>query len=250
MSLNKVNSISFWKQLINNIIEKQYDSGFSQHAEKAIRARKERARLRGTVHNSSRERLEKPIGGSDLERLNKYHWIPALSPSKMRELYRSSAAGMLNLELLDDIGVQFYLRCLQGVEEYQLIRTDQLKCHQCGTILPKEDGLMICSCGYQYTFQEYVRSFNYQRMPGGSALHVFQDYVEKWPGCRSDTKKMLLIDWMIHQCPISMSSGLPLRARLKNLIDAPQKQLKNSYLNRPTTKGAVCNIFTPRLSYI
>jgi hypothetical protein len=83
--------------------------------------------------------------------------------------------------------------------------------------------LMICSCSYQYTFQEYIRNFNNHRMPGGNALHVFQEYVEKWPCMRTVSEKMFLIDWMIHQCHISMASGLPLRSVVKNLIDAPQK---------------------------
>ena len=34
---------------------------------------------------------------------------------------------------------------------------------------------------------------------------------------------MNLIDWMVHQCHISMASGLRLRSVLKNLIDAPQR---------------------------
>lgn len=117
----------------------------------------------------------------------------------------------------------FYSRCLQGVEEFRLIRNSKLKCHQCGTILLKEEGLILCSCGFQYTFQEYVRSFNDHDMPGGSALHIFEEYVEKWPYARTDSKKMFLIDWMIHQCHISMSTGLPLRFVTKNLIDASKK---------------------------
>jgi len=205
-------------------IDQRYHSGFSQKVETAVTARKERGKKRRLLCQDVAERKpETKLPGSDPERLNKFHWAPALSPSKLRELYRSSAEGLLNQELLEDVGILFYLRCQQGIEEFTLLRSDQLKCHQCGTILPKQEGLMLCACGYQYTFQEYIHSFNDHRMPAGNALHIFTEYVEKWPKARTDSEKMNLIDWMIHQCHISMSSGLRLRSILKNLIDAPQK---------------------------
>jgi hypothetical protein len=125
--------------------------------------------------------------------------------------------------LLDDVGILFYTRCQQGTEEYALLRANKLKCHNCGLIQPKQDGLILCKCGRQYTFQEYINSFNEHRMPGGNAFHIFTEFVKKWPQAHTDSEKMILIDWMIHQCHISMSSGLGMRSILKNLIDAPQK---------------------------
>lgn len=204
-------------------IETLYNSGFSEKAEKIIKARKERAKSRDVANRMPEEKSGELPQGSDPKKLNKFHWAAALPPAKLRNLYRSSAKGMLDQDLLDDVGIMFYLRCLQGVDEFALIRSNNLKCHQCSAILSKEEGLMLCSCGFQYTFQEYVRSFNNHRMPGGSALHIFREYAEKWPSTKTDHEKMLLIDWMVHQCHISMSSGLPLRSVVKNLIDAPQK---------------------------
>ena len=82
---------------------------------------------------------------------------------------------------------------------------------------------MVCRCGYQYTYKGYIDSFNAHRMPGGNALHIFSEFTETWPGAQTDSQKMNLIDWMIHQCHINMSSGLRMRSILKNLIDAPQR---------------------------
>lgn len=202
-------------------LDRQYHSGFSQKAEAVVATRKERAKQKRLSGQTGAERVPAPPPpGSDPEKLNKFHWVPALSPAKLRALYRSSASGALNSELLDEVGILFYARCKQGTEEYALLRSGKLKCHQCGAIHPNREGLLQCVCGSQYTFQEYVYSFNGHHMPGGNAQHIFEEYVEKWPKARTDSQKMNLIDWMIHECHVSMSSGLPLRSTLKNLINA------------------------------
>lgn len=139
-------------------IETLYYSDFSGKAEKIIKARKERAKIRNVANHMTEEKSGELLRGIDPEKLNKFHWAAALPPTKLRNLYRSSAKDMLDQDLLDDVGILFYLRCLQGVEEFALIRSNNLKCHQCSAILSKKEGLMLCSCGYQYTFQEYVCS--------------------------------------------------------------------------------------------
>lgn len=205
-------------------IARRCESGFLQRVEEAVALRKEKRQSRRLlIQEAKDDGPEAPLPGSDPEKLNKFSWTPALSPGKLRRLYRSSAGGMLDHDLLEDVGLLLYERCRQGVEEFALLRSGKLKCHHCGSVLLKEEGLMVCRCGYQYTFREYRNSFNDHHMPGGSALHIFSEFVKKWPGTQTDSQKMNLIDWMVHQCHISMFSGLRLRSVLKNLIDAPQK---------------------------
>ncbi len=205
-------------------IDLRCQSGFLQKAEDAVASRKEKARNKRLLEPDTRaEEPEALLPGSDPEKLNQFSWIPALSPAELRRLYRSSANGMLDHGLLDQVGILFYLRCKQGIEGFKLIRSGKLKCHHCGSLLLKEEGLMVCRCGYQYAYKGYIDSFNAHRMPGGNALHIFSEFAEKWPGAQTDSQKMNLIDWMIHQCHINMSSGLRMRSILKNLIDAPQR---------------------------
>ena len=208
-------------------MDRRCQGGFLQKAKDSVASRKDRARDR-RAHEQTLEKTA--VGPSDAlppgnnpKKLNKFSWVPALPPDKLRRLYRSSAGGMLDQDLLDDVGILLYMRCRQGTEEYALLRSGRLKCHHCGAVLPREDGLMVCGCGYQYTFRAYNNSFNDHHMPGGNATHIFAEFVEKWPDAQTDSAKMNLIDWMVHQCHISMASGLRLRSVLKNLIDAPQR---------------------------
>lgn len=207
-------------------VDRRCRSEFLKKAEDAAAFRKERAQIRRASPQGAENvpaALPEVPPGSDPRKLNKFSWAPALPPNKLRRLYGSSASGMLDHDLLEDVGIQLYVRCQQGIEEFALIRSGKLKCHHCGSVLPKSEGLMVCGCGFQYTFSEYSGSFNSHHMPGGNAAHIFSEFVEKWPYARTDSAKMNLIDWLVHQCHISMFSGLRLRSVLKNLIDASQQ---------------------------
>ena len=210
-------------------LDRRCESGFMEKvkaAEETARRKREERKLAGLPERPVPELPQ----GCDPERLNRFSWAPALAPDKLRRLYKSSAIGMLDSDLLDEVGCLLYVRCRQGVEEFALIRDGKLKCHRCGAILPKENGLMHCACGQQYTFHAYDTSFKEHHMPGGNATHIFSEFVEKWPRACTDAEKMNLVDWMVHQCHISMSSGLALRSVLKNLIDASPQTAKKLIL--------------------
>lgn len=44
-------------------------------------------------------------------------WTPRVSREKIKRLYISDSRGMLDEDLLDEIGYTIYLRCLEGKEK-------------------------------------------------------------------------------------------------------------------------------------
>lgn len=210
-----------------NEMNHRCESGFMDKVNIKQKERKERAahRKMWMYDSGAGNKMQQPEG-SKPEMLNKYHWIPAVSTNQLRKLYHAFAMGITDSELLDDVGLQFYIRCQQGTEEYRLSRLGKVKCHNCGTILEQDKVLIQCQCGYQYTLKGYIASFNEHRMPGGNAQHIFIEYLNRWQGAHTDAEKMNTIDWLIHQCHVSMASGLELRSVLKNLIDAPTRNTK------------------------
>jgi hypothetical protein len=42
---------------------------------------------------------------------DKFHWARRVARDKVRRLYESDAQGRLDVELLDDVGYGFYVRC-------------------------------------------------------------------------------------------------------------------------------------------
>jgi len=114
----------------------------------------------------------------------------------------------------------------------------QILCLHCGAILNADivkvagytpfskDNLPInCECGHSYTYREYRRSCNAANMPGGRAEPIFEQFAQKWPGCKDAKQKMLLIDWLIHECHVTLMSGAKGRSVCINLIEGTTKQI-------------------------
>jgi len=67
-------------------------------------------------------------------------------------------------------------------------------------------------------------------MPAHRAQPIFDDFVEKWPGCRDATQKMLLIDRLTHECHVTLMSGAKGRSVCVNLIEDSKKQIADLIL--------------------
>ena len=142
----------------------------------------------------------------------KIRWARRVEPQKIRRLYESDAQGMLDQELLDDVGYGFYVCCQELLELGQAVR-GRIKCRNCGAIIVRKtvDGkfsrdpteLLRCDrCSWQITCGDYHKSL-LRIEPGSPELcaeeQLAEVFVQKWPGARSPRQKLLLIDELIHE---------------------------------------------------
>jgi hypothetical protein len=83
-------------------------------------------------------------------------WAKRVSPHKIHRLYESDAQGMLDEDLLDDVGYGIYVCCRECLELGQATR-GKVKCRDCGHVIVRrltngqfEDSeLLRCSeCGW------------------------------------------------------------------------------------------------------
>jgi len=171
--------------------------------------------------------MEAVLKTADKERLNKYRWSPKVSRQKLLRLYKSDAKGLQDEDLVDDVGFTLYARCLQGREEGKIKDSGKLKCHNCGEIIQaKGKGLLLeCSCGYQYLYRDYRRSFRTNNMPFGAAQEIFSAFVNDWERAKGYAKKMRLIDNLIHEFHMNLNSGVKGRFVGVNLIEGTKKQI-------------------------
>ena len=160
------------------------------------------------------------------EKYNKFKWVPRVSQSKIRRLYKSSVDMRLDSELLDDIGYTFYTRCVQGKEIKELYHEGKLKCFHCGSVIVYSKALTQCECGYQYYYRDYMLSYASNKMPTGGAQYVYDEFIERWPKAKTDVKKMFVIDWLIHECHMNITSGAKRDFTGRNLIQGNYKEIK------------------------
>jgi hypothetical protein len=148
---------------------------------------------------------------------------------KIRRLYEGDALGMLDAELLDDVGHAIYIRC-QDILEISAAQRGRVKCRNCGSVIRRRQGkrimhshggivlvggeaeLLRCHrCAWQVTWRDYLRSVQGQRLDELGVERILGDFVREWPAARSPGAKLLLIDRLIHEFHVTADGpGCPL----------------------------------------
>lgn len=128
-----------------------------------------------------------------------FKWAPRLSKNDIYRLYKSEASGLLDEELLDEVGIGFYSRC-ETIKQV----TERL-CPSCSEVIQgafdgnNPDRQISCQkCQWISKWKHYHRSYKTDRIHGGRAFKFFLAYLNEYPFCKTARDKMLAIDKLIH----------------------------------------------------
>ena len=75
-----------------------------------------------------------------------------------------------------------------------------------------------------------MKAFRTNNMPHGAASAIFSAFVNDWPKAKNYSDKMRLIDNLIHEFHINLSSGVKGRFVGINLIEGNKKQIEELIL--------------------
>lgn len=156
---------------------------------------------------------------------NVFRWPEKLDIHKLNKLYQLDAGGIHDEVLADEIGLTLYLRCKCGKEDAERMDKNIIRCHGCGSELDGDEDFRQCSCGRQYSYREYRRSFRTNNMPTGAAAKIFATFIEDWESAKTYQEKMLLIDTLLHEFHLSMISGATHRPVAMNFIDGSRERV-------------------------
>ena len=221
--------------------KKAYEDGFEERYD-AVSAKKRADQIERAEKRMAREKAEMETFAAEIpfEKFNQFNWCRKISRNNLLRLYENEAKGMIDEALLDEVGYAFYARCKQAHDARICMERGEILCHYCGTVLKagrasptgsvitRRDNSNVpvrCACGYSYTYREYRRSYMAVNMPGNRAAPVFEHFERKWPTCRDAVQKMLLIDWLIHECHVTLMSGAKGKSVCENLIQGTRKQI-------------------------
>lgn len=150
-------------------------------------------------------------------------WAPRVKPYLIRRLYESDAQGLLDADLLDNVGWALHARC-ESFLQAEEARHGRVRCPVCrGVVLagahPRD--LMRCpACGWECTFKAYLDTIRNQQLDGGPEVFgLFQAYHDAFPQAKETAEKMLLVDNLIHGFHHFLTSGRTRRPVGINLID-------------------------------
>jgi hypothetical protein len=137
-------------------------------------------------------------------------WARKVASHHIRRLYLADAAGLPDEELVDEVGLGLYDRCVSILEVTQAVR-GRAKCHGCGGIILHQcghDEVLRCErCEWRTTWPAYRRSYKGKQLFGGAAIAAFEEFVKRYPGARTYSEKILLIDRLIHEFHMNLIRG-------------------------------------------
>jgi hypothetical protein len=128
---------------------------------------------------------------------------------KIRALYLSNATGIYDEELIDDVGMDLFVRC-ESILEFTEAVQGRVQCKRCArsrttTIIERQttqsgEWLRCPVCSWQVQWRVYLTVANKVKgqLAAGHAQAAFEEFV-KYPRCRTARTKMLAIDRLIHE---------------------------------------------------
>ena len=217
---------------LNEALEKikiKYDGGYEERYVRLTAAKKANQIARTKVRlEREKNELSEMTANIDPAKFNKCKWNEKVPRNKLIKLYQNDAKMFIDEDLLDDVGYTFYARCKQARDTRECLERGEIICHFCGTVhkAVSYTAVIACPCGYYYTYREYRRSCNANSMPGGRATEIFNAFADKWLLCKNEKEKMLLIDWLVHECHVSVMTGGQGRSVCVNLIEGTIAQIR------------------------
>lgn len=157
-------------------------------------------------------------------------WARRVEQRKIRALYASDARGIVDEELIDDVGYAMYARC-ESIRAVTEAHAGRAMCHSCRAVIQhrwaRDEPLACESCGWTTTWEAYLKSYQRKQLHGGTGYANFLEFLERWPQARTPRDKLLAIDWMIHAChpgPDDPERGFA-RPAATNLIEGTAREL-------------------------
>jgi hypothetical protein len=156
-----------------------------------------------------------------------FKWALRLSKNDIYRLYQSEASGVLDEELLEEVGIGFYARC-ETIKQV----TERL-CPSCSAVIEgafkgnDPDRPISCQqCQWISKWKYYHRSYKHDRIHGGRAYKYFLAYLDEYPLCRTARDKMLAIDRLMHYLHEDIDEERSVTPAAMNLVQGKRNDIR------------------------
>jgi hypothetical protein len=167
-------------------------------------------------------------------------WAPKVRPDRIRRLYEQDARGIVDDELIDDVGLGLHARCHSIV----LVNSGQVWCPRCSAAFkvtrdyrerargePVDDPSAVArcptpECGWHTTVGQWGDSWRHRELHAGWGLPPLQEFYERYPSAGTPRERMLMIDRLLHQFHTNLKRGIQGRPVAVNLIEGNIRQVR------------------------
>jgi len=143
---------------------------------------------------------------SGLEGPGDPRWASRVNPTTIRRLYETDARGVVDEELIDEVGFALYARC-QSILRATEAQAGRVTCPRCEQVIARNaagpwdnrDEVMTCpGCGWRMRWRDYFASYQGKHLVGGGATEMHRIFAAAFRQARTPSEKMLAIDSLIH----------------------------------------------------
>jgi hypothetical protein len=128
-------------------------------------------------------------------------WHPRVPREKVRRLYQNEARGLVDEELIEEVGIALLLRC-RSILAATEAHAGRAACARCGAIIlhtgNKAEVLACVGCRWRTTWGAYFKTYQDKQLHGGGALFAFKAYADTYVRAASARERLLLIDRLLH----------------------------------------------------
>jgi hypothetical protein len=129
-------------------------------------------------------------------------WAPRLSKVQIQRLYQSCGRGLLDEELIDDVGLSLYSRCISMLKVSEAIRGNP-PCPRCDTTARVDKApssfVRCANCGWMCPWDQYQKTYQRKGLFAGGLEPFVKDFVHRFPASHSSRERLVLIDSLIHR---------------------------------------------------
>jgi Zn ribbon nucleic-acid-binding protein len=130
-------------------------------------------------------------------------WSPRVSKSKIRQLYTSFGKGIVDEQLIDDVGFSLLARCESVLAATQAGQGAGAPCPRCTSLLDwvswRNEDLECRSCGWRCPGQVYKKTMKFKHLFAGGMKPFLEEFVREFPRARRHSDRFILIDTLIHR---------------------------------------------------
>lgn len=153
-------------------------------------------------------------------------WARRVRQDKILRLYTLDAKGIVDEELIDEVGYAMLARC-ESIRTATRAHAGKATCPRCRMKVEHawdKQQALACPCGWETTWGAYLKTYQGKQLHGGSAYPMFRAFIDQWPAARTPREKMLAIDALIHAVHGQFQGAMG-RPAACNLIEGTAREL-------------------------
>lgn len=155
-------------------------------------------------------------------------WAHRLRKSQIEQLYQSCGRGLLDEELIDDVGYSLYSRCISMLQVREAMCGNP-PCPRCGApaqVDEEADPVARCAnCGWTCSWVLYKKTYQHKGLFAGGLYPYVKDFVDRFPATHSHGERMVLIDSLIHRFHWESEGVTDGRPGATSLIEGKMKNI-------------------------